>query len=349
MCSFYINLPIGGLAAAVIVFFFKSPPRKSEASVSWLERLNQLDPIGTSIFVPSIVCLLLALQWGGTTYNWGNARIIVLFIIFAILICIFIGVQIWKGEQATIPPRIFTQRSVAAACWFGLCLGGAFFTFVYYIPIWFQAIKGTSATESGIRNLPLLLSQVVGAMSAGALVTKLGYYTPFMIASSVIMSIGAGLITTWQVSTGHPMWIGYQVIFGLGTGLGFQQGIIASQTVLELKDVPTGTATVLFIQLLGGALFVSVSENIFTNRLRSNLMVDAPGVDPNIVLQVGATDLKTSSSVPAAEYPGVLVAYNHALTQTYYIAVALSALSIFGAAFMQWKSVKGKKIEAAAA
>ena len=148
-CQFYINLPIGAVTFAIFALLFTSPKRKAEAKVPWKERLEQFDYIGTSIFLPAIVCLLLTLQWGGSTYHWSNARIVALFVLFGLLIAAFTAVQFWKGDNATIPIHIITQRSVAGACWFAFCLGGAFFTMIYFVPIWFQAIKGVSATKSG--------------------------------------------------------------------------------------------------------------------------------------------------------------------------------------------------------
>jgi hypothetical protein len=82
-----------------------------------------MDPIGFSFFVPGVVCLLLALQWGGGKYDWGNARIIVLFVLFGLLIVGFVIVQIWLGEAATVPPRIFVNRNMWSCVWFGSCLG----------------------------------------------------------------------------------------------------------------------------------------------------------------------------------------------------------------------------------
>ena len=114
---------------------------------------------------------------------------------------------------------------------------------VYYIPIWFQAIKGVSAVESGIRNLPMILGLVIVSIIAGIMITSIGYYTPFMILSSLLMATGAGLISMFKVGTGHAMWIGFQAIYGFGVGAGMQQGIIAAQTVCTLDDVPTATGT----------------------------------------------------------------------------------------------------------
>ena len=164
---------------------------------------------------------------------------------------------------------------------------------------------------------------------------------PFVYLSVIFMSIGAGLLTTFETTTNHPKWIGYQFIYGAGVGFGMQQPLIAVQTVLPLKDVPIGTATIMFCQTLGGALFISVAQNIFSNQLINNVVASAPGLNPQQVLSVGATQLKTL--IPAGGYQGVLEAYNNTITQTFYVSVATSALSVIGAACMQWRSVKGEK------
>ncbi|MCJ1288930.1 hypothetical protein MMC34_000461 [Xylographa carneopallida] len=344
---FYINLPIGAVTFIVITLFFNSPTRKKEASIGFKERFKQFDPYGTAIFVPAIICLLLALQWGGSTYAFSDGRIIALFVIFGLLVIAFIGIQLWKQETATVPPRIISQRSVAFGSWFAFSLGGAFFAIVYYIPIWFQAIQGVSAVESGIRNLPMILGVVVMSIASGAGITLLGYFTPFIIFSSILMAIGAGLLSTFRVDTGSGQWIGYQIIAGCGVGLGIQTPVIAIQTVLRLEDVPVGTSLILFTQTLGGAIFVSVAQNIFTNKLISGIIARVPNIDPQFILATGATSLRTA--VSSTDLPAVLLAYNAALDQVFYIAVAMATLSIVGALGMEWKSVKGKKVDAMAA
>lgn len=196
-------------------------------------------------------------------------------------------------------------------------------------------------------NLPAILGLVIISMAAGIMVTVIGYYTPFMLVSSVLMSIGAGLLSTFEVDSNSPKWIGYQFIFGAGVGFGMQQTLVAVQTALPAADIPVGTAIMMFSQTLGGALFISVGQNVFTNQLIKNLGSVVPDLDPKIVLAVGATELK--NAIPKNFLPGVLTAYNAALTETYYVSVAAATMSIVGAAFVQWKSMKGKKIEMMAA
>lgn len=340
---FYINLPLGAITIAVIFFFFKAPERKAVAVKTWRQRANELDLAGTVFFMPAIICLLLALQWGGSKYEWQDGRIIALFVLFGVLIIIFIGIQLWKQENATVPPRILKQRTVAAASWYAFCLGSSFFIMVYYLPIWFQAVQGVSAVQSGIRSLPLILGLVLVSIISGISVSVEGHYSPWMIAGSMIMAIGFGLITTFKPDTGSPTWIGFQALAGIGVGLGMQQPLIAVQTVLDIKDVPTGTSVLIFLQTLGGALFVSVGQNVFTNKLISGLQEYAAGLDPRIVLSIGATSIQ--SVTPPQYRDGVTIAYNDALVRAFIVATALAAASLLGSLAMEWKSVKGKKIE----
>ena len=136
---FYINLPVGGVTMAILALILKAPPPKN-GNLMFKEQLAQLDIIGTSIFVPCIVCLLLALQWGGSTYSWNDSRIIALLVLFPILLIAFAGVQLWH-KNGTLPLRIIKQRSIAAGLLYSTCLGATMQLMAYYLPLWFQAIK----------------------------------------------------------------------------------------------------------------------------------------------------------------------------------------------------------------
>ncbi len=196
-------------------------------------------------------------------------------------------------------------------------------------------------------NLPMILGVVIMSVLSGGLVTALGYYTPFMIISSILMGVGGGLIATFETDTNSPRWIGYQAIYGFGVGFGMQQALIAVQAALPYADVPIGTAIIMFSQTLGGALFISVGQNVFNNELVKNVLLKAPNLRPDIILQTGATELK--NRIDPELLPGVLEAYNLALVRTFYVAVAIGSLSIIGSVLMPWISVKGKKIETAGA
>lgn len=345
---FLINLPIGITTMVIIACFL--PPLRPATTIEkkehrlLIEKIKEFDPIGTVLFMPSIICLLLALQWGGTTYAWHDARIIALFALFGVLFAAFSFVQYrLPANMATVPIHIIRKRTVWASVLFIFAAGAAFTSCLYFLPIWFQAVKGVSAVSSGLMNLPMLISLVLMSLVAGIAVTVFGHYAPFMIAATVLMSVGYGLIATFTPDTKPAMWIGYQVLAGAGMGLGTQQPLMAVQTVLETADIPIGTSVIIFIQTLGGALFVSITENVFTNKLVEYILQRIPGLDPEVVLAVGVTNI--DSVVPAAMLPAVKLAYNDALRQAFLISTVMAAATVVGSALVEWRSVKEKKTE----
>ncbi len=130
---FYINLPFGALTAAFIIPFFTVKRQGKKVEATWREQIRKFDLEGNALFLPCIICLLLALQWGGSKYPWNSGRIIALLVISGLLALGFIAVQWWKQEEATVPPRVFLNRNVWGCALFGAMLGAAFFVLVYYL------------------------------------------------------------------------------------------------------------------------------------------------------------------------------------------------------------------------
>ncbi|KXJ92611.1 major facilitator superfamily domain-containing protein [Microdochium bolleyi] len=337
---FWINLPFGAVAIVLVGFILNVPTPKAAGELTTRQKLAQLDPFGTLALVPGVVCLLLALQWGGVTYAWNSGRIIALLVIGIALFFTFVGIQIFMPETATLPPRLFKQRSISAGVWITCCVGAHMMIFIYFIPIWFQAIKGDSAVDSGIHVLPLTLGMVVASISSGLLISKVGYYTPFMLIGVCIMSVGAGLFLTFELDTPMPRWIGFQILYGFGLGWTFQGPNLAAQTVLPTADVSMGVSLMFFTQLLSGAIFLCVGQNVLTNELL-NRLTGIAGVTPEFIENTGATSL--SGALPAAVRGVVLNAYNLALRSVFTVGVAFTCLTIVGALLMEWRSVKSKK------
>ncbi|EPE05414.1 mfs aflatoxin efflux [Ophiostoma piceae UAMH 11346] len=335
---FYINLPLGGVAMVFIFFLLKIPDRDT-TKIPTIQKLLQLDALGSFFFIPGCICLLLALEWGGATYLWSNGRIVALLVLASVLLVSFVLVQAFMPKTATVPSRVFLQRSIVAGVYSTLCVGAQMMIFLYYLPIYFQAIRGVSAVQSGIRTLPLVLGMVVASISSGAMISRVGYYTPFMIAGVCFMSVGAGLLTTLQQDTPSSQWIGYQFLYGWGLGLTFQTPNLAAQTVLPRRDVPIGTSLMFFSQLLGGAIFISVGQNILDSELIKRLKNAAiPGLtDPEAILNNGATSL---TDLPADIKPLVLQVYNESLRKVFQVGLIMVCLTIFGALTIEWRSVK---------
>lgn len=138
--------------------------------------------------------------------------------------------------------------------------------------------------QAGIDSIALILANTAGAIISGAVTNKTGHYAHWFIVSSVIMSIGAGCLTLFTVDIAKSKWIGFLFLYGIGVGFGFQQGAVAVQAVLPMAQVPIGTALIWFVQMLGGALFTSVAQNIFSTHLAENLAnLQLPGLDPEAI------------------------------------------------------------------
>jgi Fungal trichothecene efflux pump (TRI12) len=340
-------LPIGGLAALVVIAILHLPERKMHDNPSWKQKLLELDLIGAGLLIPAIVCLLLALQWGGNKYPWSNSRIIGLFVGFGLILILFIFSQ-WKlGDQATLPPRILKKRTVWSASMFTVCFGGAFFVLMYYLPIYFQSVKNHSATKSGIDLFPILLSTVISSILFGATITTVGYYTPFLIFSTMLFCVGTGLLTTYSPSTPTPRWIGYQILTGCGIGAGFQIPLTAVQTVLSQEDIPIGSAIVVFSQSLGGALFISVAQSVFQNGLVNYLDLYTHDLETSVVVGAGATGIRQvlGKMGKLGELPTVVDAYMTGLGNSYRVSLALTCLAFIACLCLEWKSVKKEKAD----
>ncbi|PIG88023.1 efflux pump antibiotic resistance protein [Aspergillus arachidicola] len=296
---FYINLPIGGLSFLLILLFFQDPQKTP------------------GIFVPSITSMLLALQWGGSKYGWGNARIIVLFILTAVLLGAFMWQERRRGDNALLPGRIMRRRSLLAGMWFSFCNNSTLSVFEYYMPIYFQVVRGASATVSGVLSLPIAIGVPVAVMCGSSATSLLGYYTPFMIITGILTPIAAGLLTTVSVEQSLTSLLCYQALLGVGAGVGFQGP-----------------------QNFGPALFVSIAQTIFTGQLLTRLESLLPNLDTYSLSAMGMSDLE--KYVPSADIPRVIEGYDKALATAFFLPVGLACASMIGALGMEWRSVKRK-------
>ncbi|CCF36004.1 MFS transporter [Colletotrichum higginsianum] len=335
--AFYVSIPLGVATLALICFCFRPPEqRDQDRNKTIKQKLMEFDVLGLSIFFACMICLLLALQWGGSEYPWNSGPMIGLLVAFGVLLVCFIGVQMWKGDKAALPPRLMKMRNVAFACFYAACIDAAYYTADIWLPIWFQAVKGESARESGIKLVPYVGGEVLAALTAGYLVTFTGWYNPFMLIATVLASIGLGLMTTFEIETGPSKWITYPIIAGIGVGLGSQQPMMGVQSTLALSDIPAGTAAVTLFQNLGPAILMSVANAVFANGLTKHLH-GTGGFSGRTIADMGATNLK--AMIPADLLPAVIEAYNKALKETFSVPMAVAVISIVGVVGMKWKKL----------
>lgn len=285
---------------------------------------------------------MFALQYGGSTNSWSAYKVIGLLVTFAVLFAAFIVVEILTPQTAMAPTRVVLNRSVAGTMLFMFLNSGALMSVLYYLTIWFQVAKGASAIHAGVNTIPLVLSFLILGVGAAVCTQKLRYYNPALLLAPVFTSIAAGLLSTLTANSGRSAWIGYQVLYGIGVGFGFQNSNLPVQTILPRVDVPLGMALMFFMQQLGGSVFLAVSQNLFSSRLVDQISHIA-GLDAGQILNTGLTDAAALRKiVPESQLEDVVDVYSRALTRVFILAAALSATMILCALALDWRKIPGK-------
>lgn len=326
--------------AAMILFF--RPKKNKHAKRGIFERLLDLDLAGNALLLGASMLLFLALEFSTHGMGWNNEKVMALLGGFGLAIIVFICWQNRLGDAALMPPRLALQRTVSASCGMAFMIYAALINLTYFLPIWFQAIRGASALQSGINMIPYFIVNAVCSVGAGIFVTKIGYVTPPAVIGSAVGTVGLGLMTLLRVNTTTVQWAGYQVLTSLGFGISIQQGFMAVQTVVKDEDLAIATAAVVAAQSLGGAVFLSVGNSIFQNKLLKASSSQALGdIDIKKLLDGGAASFR--HLVPADKLPQMLEIYNKALVAVFMVSIPLGVLSAVISCFIEWKSVKQKR------
>ncbi|KAK4978040.1 hypothetical protein LTR42_002415 [Elasticomyces elasticus] len=352
---FYINLPIGGVAGALLVFTRGVPDAHSKppAMEVFRDLHHKLDLIGFVLLSPAIIMALLALQWGGNVYAWDSATIIGLFCGAAGNLLVWAAWNWWKKDDALIPVSMVRRTQV----WSGSLVVGflmsSLYIFVYYLPvcipprvapahadvhqIYFQSADSASPTMSGVYMLPNILASLILAVAVGKAVQWVGYYTPFSIVSAIFMAVGYGLCSMLSPTSTTGEWIGFQIISGKHS-----DGHVSRTSALAKQQL-TFHFFVKFTGMLFGAVFLSASATIFTNSLRTFIVQLAPTADLDAILTAGATGFR--KVISPEELPGVLLAYAKSVDRVFYLCAALAALCLPFSFGLGWTNIKKKAQE----
>ncbi|KAK4233250.1 major facilitator superfamily domain-containing protein [Achaetomium macrosporum] len=336
---FYVNLPIGFVVVVGLVLI--RIPDQSAKPRPWtvLRRLYlELDLPGFALLAPAAVQLLLALSWGGTKYAWNSENIIGLFCGSGATALAWLAWNLYGGDNALIPFSIIRVR----ATWSGALTQCFLLTIAYcvsfFLPIYFQAVRGASPMMSGVYILPGIISQLLMTGIGGRLLQWTGYVIPYVMLSGICSSISSGLISTFTPTTSTSKWIGYQILNGAGRGLGMQMPLIAVQAALKPEDISIGMSIVVFVQSLGTAITLAVSDVIFQGSLESELSKQAPLADAAAIIAAGATSFR--NIVNDRDLPGVLMAYSIAIDRVFYLVAGVSGLAVLTSLFLGWVNVR---------
>ncbi|KAK2036558.1 major facilitator superfamily transporter [Colletotrichum somersetense] len=343
---FWINLAFGAVTFAIAYKILKAKT-PVHGRLTLRQKLKKLDLLGASMLLIGLVTLFFALQWGGSKYPWSDPRVYACLIVSGIFTTAFVLLQATKKEEAIIPVRILSQRTVAISCVFNMLMSMAHNTHMYYLAFYFQAVLGTNAVTSGLRCLAYGIPCSIAIIVTGASISSKGHYVPFMWLGSAVFVAGCALLQRLDGGSSVGEWLGFQVLSGAGIGLAEQVPFIAVQVVLPDDDMPTACALVVFHRLLGGAVGLSIASNLFSQELSRRLAAAPAGVDAGAVRYAGASDLE--SAVPAADLPLVRGAFGHAVSKAFILPIAVAGISLLLSFGMQRRWIPDDRVQPAQA
>ncbi|KAH6653123.1 putative efflux pump antibiotic resistance protein [Truncatella angustata] len=341
---FYINLPIGIAATAVILLLFKVPGNaRITVPATWREKLLQTDPVGVALTMAAIICFILAMQAGGQSHPWNSGYVIGLLVASIILMILLVPWEIFQKERAMVVPRLIKQRFLWSSSIYQFCYGASYNVLLYYLPIYFQSVDNVSPIESGVRNLPMVIAVSLGNVAGGFLMSKTGYPVPPMIAGAAIATVSSGLFYTLDIGTSDGKWIGYQILAGVAWSIPFQYSLNIAQANVEPQDISSATAIIFFAQIIGQAFALSAAQSAFVNVLINYLSANAPHISTAEVITTGATGFRTA--FPPDQVLEIVRGYMEGVRATFAVAIGLAGVSFLSAFLVPFRKMGGGKPE----
>ncbi|KAH7307925.1 multidrug resistance protein Fnx1 [Rhexocercosporidium sp. MPI-PUGE-AT-0058] len=265
---FYINLPIVGASLILLVLFLHVDYKPDKLSV----QLKRVDWLGNGILILSVMSILLALTWGGTTHPWSSWRTILPLVLgFLGMVAFFVYEASSYVKEATMPLHLFSNRTSASV--YAITFLHSIITYwvVYYLPVYFQAVLEASPTASGVDLLPTAVASIPFAIISGIAITKMSKYRPSHFVSLTLIAIGLGLFTRLDQHSSVAYWVVIQILVAAGLGVMVTATLPAIQAPLEEKDVATSTATWAFLRSFGAIWGAAIPTSVFNTRINNLL------------------------------------------------------------------------------
>jgi EmrB/QacA subfamily drug resistance transporter len=358
---FYVNLPIGAIALAVI---WRLLPNIKHA-----ERVGRIDYAGVVALTLGLVPLLVGFTVAETAgfadpFFWGWIAVSIVFL------AIFIWVE-RRSPEPVIPLRLFRNRTFSASM---LAIFFATFGFgavIIFLPLYFLIVQGVSYTDSGYRLLPFMFGLIVASIASGQIVARTGRYKPVILVGLVLLIIGMGLMTQLRAGTDPLMLAAWMFVAGLGVGPTFAVFTIIVQNAVDFKDLGAATSDLTLFRQIGTSVGIAAAFSLFRlnftwDLLREQLVAAGapaqfvpatppPGVDLGAVTNVsasgGAADFLTN--IPAQFQPIFIDGFHRALTiaigNSIWLGVAASAIALIAAFGLKEIPLRRTQSSAAAA
>jgi EmrB/QacA subfamily drug resistance transporter len=314
---FFINVPLGLVAVGFLIALFPK-----QAAI----RAAKVDYLGSALMAASVVCLLLAVTWGGQRYEWDSATIVGLGVAFVVLAGAFLFWET-KAAEPVLPLKLFRNPVIAVSA-IVLFIGFlSFFSVLVYLPLFMQVVQGADATDSGLLLVPMMLGVIVSTFISGRLIHKTGRYKIYPVLGLAVVPVAMFLFSTMDTTTSMVTTSIYMVIFGLGFGVVSPVLMIAVQNAVERRHLGTASAGVQFFQALGSSIGVAVFGALLNHQLDTNLARELP---PGAGIQGDAKHLLSSPeqirALPSDVHSAVVRSVEQGLHVVFLAAIVVAAV-----------------------
>ncbi|MFF6912585.1 DHA2 family efflux MFS transporter permease subunit [Streptomyces sp. NPDC012466] len=330
---FYVNLPVGVVALAVIAAVLHIPRTA---------RRHVIDYLGTFLIAAVATCLVLVASLGGTTWAWGSWRIVGLAVLGVVLAVAFVAVE-RRAAEPVLPLKLFRVRTFTLSAVISFVVGFAMFGAMTYLPTFLQVVQGVSPTMSGVHMLPMVLGLLLASTASGQIVSRTGRWKVFPIAGTGITTLGLLLLHQLDEHSSTAELSGFFFVFGLGLGLVMQVLVLIVQNAVPYEDLGVATSGATFFRSIGASFGVAVFGTVFAGRLGDQLTDAFRGTRLPAGVSVDAleADPRGIAALPPGLRPPALHAYAVSITDVFLYAAPVALLGFVLAWFLKEDRLRG--------
>ncbi|OLZ69426.1 EmrB/QacA family drug resistance transporter [Streptomyces sp. IMTB 2501] len=330
---FYINLPVGVVALAVIATALHIPRRSAH---------HVIDYLGTLLIAAVATCLVLVASLGGTTWAWGSPQIIGLAVLGVLLAVAFVAVE-RRAAEPVLPLKLFGIRTFTLAAVISFIVGFAMFGAMTYLPTFLQVVHGISPTLSGVHMLPMVVGLLLSSTASGQIVSRTGRWKVFPVTGTAVTAFGLLLLHRLDEHSPTAEMSACFFVFGLGLGLVMQVLILIVQNAVSYEDLGVATSGATFFRSIGASFGVAIFGTVFAGRLGDKLAAAFKGVSlpPGISANTLKSDPRGIAALPPALRPAALHAYASSITDVFLYAAPVALLGFLLAWFLKEDRLRG--------
>ncbi len=330
---FYVNLPVGVVALAVIAVALRIPRRAAH---------HVIDYLGTFLIAAVATCLVLVASLGGTTWAWDSVHIIGLAVLGVVLALAFVAVE-RRAAEPVLPMGLFRIRTFTLAAVISFIVGFAMFGAMTYLPTFLQVVHGISPTLSGVHMLPMVVGLLLSSTVSGQIVSRTGRWKVFPVAGTAVTAVGLLLLHRLDEHSPTAEMSVYFFVFGLGLGLVMQVLILIVQNAVSYEDLGVATSGATFFRSIGASFGVAIFGTVFASRLGDRLAdaFRAVRLPPGASADALKSDPRGIAALPPALRPAALHAYASAITDVFLYAAPVAFLGFLLAWFLKEDRLRG--------